>query len=266
MRTRDGGFDPARYEVERLDGDAIAKAYCLTHHYSGTYPAAQHRYGLYLTAAERDLVGVAVFSVPASLSVITRAFPDLDYTSACELGRLVLEGPPHQGTGRAPANAESWFVARCLADLAGRGVRGVIAFSDPVPRRTADGRTVLPGHTGVVYTALNMTYTGRGTARYLTVLPDGRSISDRALQKVRARERGHEYVERRLIGLGAAVPRAGQDPADWLVQALEDVSARRIRHRGNHRYVTTLGQTRRDRAGVRVALPALPAPRLPDAP
>ncbi|MEV6004684.1 hypothetical protein AB0M25_36960 [Streptomyces griseomycini] len=37
--------------------------------------------------------------------------------------------------------------------------------------------------------------------------------SDPAAQKVRRQEQGHQYVEARLIALGAPVPRAGCDPA-----------------------------------------------------
>lgn len=268
VRTRDGGFDPDRYEVVAFPNDARAKTFVEEHHYSKAYPAAKARYGLLLRdpAGEDPLVGVAVFSVPANTRVITSVFPDLDLSTGVELGRLVLEGPPagQGGPQRAPANAESWFVARCLEDLAGRGIRGVVSFSDPVPRRALDGTVTLPGHAGLVYQALNMRYTGRGTARYVTLLPDGRTISDRALQKVRAQECGHEYVERRLVDLGAVAPRAFEDPAAWLTDALNDIQARRFKHAGNHRYVIPVGQTRADRRAVRIALPGGDYPKTPD--
>jgi hypothetical protein len=65
------------------------------------------------------------------------------------------------------------------------------------------------------------------------MLPDGSVLNDRAAQKVRRQEQGHEYVEQRLIALGARVPRVGQDPAGWLRQVLEEVGARRLRHAGD---------------------------------
>jgi hypothetical protein len=61
---------------------------------------------------------------------------------------------------------------------------------------------LFPGHVGTIYRASNAVLTGRPTPRYVTVLRDGTSVSDRA-QKVRAQEVGHAYVERRLLALGA---------------------------------------------------------------
>ncbi len=82
---------------------------------------------------------------------------------------------------------------------------------------------------------------------------DGTSLSDRALQKVRAQEVGHSYVERRLLALGARPLRAGIIPAQWLADALDDVHAVRLRHRGCLRYamLTSRGARRR----VRLRLP-----------
>lgn len=277
VRTRDGGFDPRNFTVEHVDaGHAEALAWVAEHHYSGTVTAHRHIYELKRTDLGNRRVGVAVFSVPMSEKVVTKVFPDLDVHTGIELGRLVLEGAPARegGPQLAPANSESWFVARCLDDLATRGLRGVIAFADPVPRPPR----LVPGHTGVVYQALGgggrngaadpqtrrMRYTGRGTARYLVVLPDGRSLPDRALQKVRAQEVGHEYVESRLVSLGARTPRAGEDMRAWLRTALEDVHARRLRHRGNHRFAMPLGTTRAERRDVRIALPPQPYPQAPD--
>lgn len=50
-----------------------------------------------------------------------------------------------------PGNSESWFLARCFDALLADGVRGVVPFADPVPRRTASGRLVMPGHVGTIY-------------------------------------------------------------------------------------------------------------------
>ncbi|MGH7748968.1 MAG: hypothetical protein ACREQ5_30020, partial [Candidatus Dormibacteria bacterium] len=101
------------------------------------------------------------------------------------------------------ANGETWMMSRVFEDAALAGIRGVVSFSDPVARRRSDGTIVFPGHLGIVYQAKGAVYTGRGTARTLTVLPDGSVFNDRAASKVRSQDRGHEHVERRLVELGA---------------------------------------------------------------
>lgn len=243
-RPGDGGFSPDRYGVAAIT-DAEAKAFVTGLHYSGTYPAACHRYGMYLLGQAPDLVGVAVLSVPASERVLTAVFPRLAaYRESVELGRFVL-------ADQVPANGESWFAAEVRRLAAVAGVRGIVAFSDPVPRTTAAGQLVKPGHVGVIYQASNAFYCGRSTARTLTLLPDGTVFSDRAAQKIRQQERGHAYAEAQLIALGAIPRRAGQAPAGWLAGALGEVKARRIRHPGNHRYAWATG-TRQQRRAVRI--------------
>jgi len=265
---RDGGFDADRYAVEPID-EATAKAYVLTHHYAHSYPAAVRRFGLFVEDGSTDpLVGVAVFSVPVSTAVLARLFPEAEpITQSLELGRFVLEGgvQTHQATpaGRAPANAESWFLARCFDELAAAGIRGVVSFADPVPRRIGD-EIVMPGHVGIAYQASNAIYTGRSAPMTLTVLPDGTVLHARTKQKVRAQERGHEAVERRLVALGARVPRAGERGSLWLSRALQEIGAHSLRHRGVHRYAFVLGTTRRERAAVRIGLGAVPYPKRPD--
>lgn len=143
-----------------------------------------------------------------------------------------------------------------FAEAAAVGVRGVVAFADPVPR-LVDGTVLFPGHVGVIYQASNAVFAGRSGARTKTLLPDGTILNDRAQSKIRKRERGHEYVERQLMALGARTPAAGQDPAAWLRQALEDIGARRLRHRGCYRYLFAIGPRRRRLAAEleRVAQP-----------
>ena len=249
-RPADGGFNPARYGVQAIT-DPAAKAFVTGLHYSGTYPAATQRYGLFdLTGQAARLLGAAVLSVPASKTVLTAVFPRLEpYSESIELGRFVLRD-------EVPANGESWFLAEVRRLAARQGIRGIVSFSDPVARTTTAGQVVMPGHVGVIYQASNAVYTGRATARTLVLLPDGQVFSARAAQKIRARDRGHEYAERQLVALGASAPRAGERPGDWLAAALDDVGARRIRHPGNHRYAFTVG-ARADRARVMVA----PRPR-----
>jgi hypothetical protein len=255
-RPEDGGFDASRYGVAAI-AEEHAKAFITRLHYSGTYPAASQRYGLFdLASGQRALVGVAVLSVPASKAVLTAVFPRLEpYKESLELGRFVL-------VDEVPANGESWFLGEVRRLAAATGLRGIVSFSDPVARRTADGTVIMPGHIGVIYQASNAVYTGRGTARTLAMLRDGTVFSARAAQKVRKQDRGHEYAERQLVALGARPMRAGETPASWLAVALADASARKIRHPGNHRYAFRVGTTRKDRAAVQVAPRAAPYPKV----
>lgn len=273
---RAGGFRAELYRVVPI-AERTARAYVCTHHYSGSFPAARRSYGLYLTGTaptdpaatdpgapqDSDLIGVAVFGIPVRRAVLTSALPDLEpYTESLELSRFVLEGDalaPGSPAGRAPGNSESWFLARALSQLADEGVRAVVAFSDPVPR-ILSGRTVFPGHQGLIYQASNAHYAGRSAARLITLLPDGTTLSDRAISKIRRQESGHAYAERRLIALGAR-PRTGgaAGAASWLNDALHEIGAIRVRHGGCHRYI--LAATRAQRRALRARLADQPYPR-----
>lgn len=247
-------FAAKSYEVHPI-ADAAAKAYVVRHHYSGTFPAASRRYGLFRAGA---LVGVAVYSIPAQAAVLTGPLPGLEpYVESLELGRFVLGDAE-------PGNAESWFLARCHELLAAAGVCGVVSFADPMPRRMVDGTLSMPGHVGVIYQASNAVYTGRGTKRTLLMLPSGATLNDRTMQKIRRQEQGHPYAERSLVERGAQPMRPGDDPAEWLRSALAAVGVRRVAHPGCHRYVFRLGSSSRARARVRVGLAPLPYPKQPD--
>ena len=89
-----------------------------------------------------------------------------------------------------------------FAAAAREGLCGVVSFADPVVRRAADGRLVVPGHAGLIYQAKGAVALGRSDAATVLVLPDGTTLDRRALSKVRRGECGHEYVERRLAGSG----------------------------------------------------------------
>lgn len=218
------------------------------------------QFGLYdITGRRRRLTGVAVFGVPVSTAVLTNVLPDLrPFSQSVECSRFVL-------LPECPANSESWFLARCFRALLSDGVRGVVSFADPVPRRTACGDLVMPGHVGTIYAATNAVYTGRATARTVKLLPDGTVFHDRTAQKIRRQEQGSRYAQEQLIALGAPRPRPGTDPALWLREALAAVGARPVRHRGSHRFVFRLGRTRREREEIRLGLPAQqPYPKRPD--
>lgn len=225
-----------RYEVAPIQGDRTPKAFVVAHHYSGTYPAARFRFGLYRRG---ELVGVAVFSVPAnprSLAVLPGAAAD-----SVELGRFVL-------VDDVPANGESWFLGRCFERLRREDLVGVVSFSDPARRTDAVGRVVFGGHVGTIYQAHNATYLGRSRAELRYVLPDGRVIHNRALTKIRNMRRGWRYAVSQLEQVGAVPLMAGDDPRRWLARELRRV-ARRLRHPGNHKYAWTL--RRRDARHLR---------------
>lgn len=249
----EGGFDPSRYTVAPI-AEADAKRFVRIHHYAGTMPAAVHRYGLTDQDTGR-LVGVAVYGVPVQRSVLPNPFPELEpYVESLELSRFVL-------ADAVPANAESWMLARTFRQLREQGVRGIVSFSDPMPRINQHGTTVLAGPFGRIYQASNSIYTGRGTARTLTLLGDGTVLNDRSAQKVRRQETGHAYVEARLEAQGARPLRAGEDPSEWLTHALIRVGATKLRHKGAHRYLFPLGRSQKDRNRIRLGYPGLAYPK-----
>lgn len=209
-------------------GTAVAKEFVVRHHYSGTFPADRFRFGLYWRGS---LAGVAVFSHPASNKVLTNIFPGR-HTDSTELGRLVL-------LDEVPGNGESWFVSQCFRKLKAEGIRGVVAFSDPVPRETVGGQFIMPGHVGTIYQALNAVKLGRSAKRILRILPDGTTFSDRAASKIRNRESGWQYAQSQLVRFGAEPLEWDQQGREWLAEWLPRLT-RPLRHPGNHRYAWTL--------------------------
>lgn len=238
-RARRGSYRPAGeiirtadYDVAPIPGDKVAKAFVVEHHYSGSYPAARERIGLYRGG---ELVGVAVFSVPVRGAVLDHL--PCPREAAVELGRLVL-------LDDVPANGETWFIARAFELLQAQGYEGVISHADPVPRHDAAGRLVFPGHIGTIYQASNAVFAGLATARTLRVLPDGSVFSERSISKIRARERGWGYAVDQLLRAGAPAP--GPDLSSWLPSALE-VATTRLKHSGNLRYLFGLTKAVRKR-------------------
>jgi len=235
-------IDTSKYEVAEITDDTPAKAFVVEHHYSGGYPAARFRFGLYRAG---DLVGVAVFSHPANDKVLTSVFP-VAAADATELGRFVL-------LDDVPANGETWMLGRCFEQLRDR-VAGVVSFSDPVARTDSGGARVFPGHLGIIYRAHNGRYVGRGTARTLRLLPDGKVFSARAMQKIRAREQGWRYAAAILERHGASALAEDADPRLWLRTWLPRIT-RPLKHGGNLKYVWPI-----DRALRAHLPPALPYP------
>lgn len=246
-RERRDSYRPAREvaDLRRLDVAAIPddrtpRSFVEAHHYEATYPAARFRFGLF----ERGtLAGVAVFSHPVN-EATTACLPG-ERLERVELGRFVLLD--HVG-----ANAETWMIARCFEALRAVGIVGVVSFSDPMPREAADGRLVKPGHIGTIYQAHNGVYLGCSKPERRLLLADGTIVHNRALAKIRARERGWIPSVERLIRAGAEPLVAGEDPAAWLARELPRI-ARVVRHPGNHKYAWAL--RKRDRRHLGASLP-----------
>lgn len=237
-RDRRDSYRPAGETIATSEFDiapisrAVSRTFVSTHHYAGTYPAARYDYGLYRAG---ELAGVAVFSHPTNDRVLSM-FPGAAVESI-ELGRFVL-------LDSVPANGETWFLARCFEALRREGLIGVVSFSDPTARSSADGRTVFAGHIGTIYQAHNATYMGRGTARTLRLLPDGRVFSDRAYSKLRAQDKGWKYAMEQLIAAGAVAWDAREPVVDWARREVARIT-RPLTHPGNHRYAWSLQRTRR---------------------
>lgn len=252
----DDVFDAGRYSVDVLD-EATAKAFVLTHHYSRSYPAAVLRVGLF--GARAQLEGVAVFSVPMNQRVVP-AYTGLAPSQGVELGRFVL-------VDSAPRNSESHFLAGCFALLRRErpALQAVVSYSDPVQRRAADGRVLLPGHVGIIYQAHNGRYVGRGSARTLHMAPDGRVVSARTLSKIRLGETGWESAQRTLEAMGAPQREFDESGADWVARVLTCGLLKASRHPGNHCYLWPLlkgGARRRLEQQFRAGQPY---PKQPDA-
>lgn len=240
-RRPDAVFDPSIHAVDAI-GDKAARAFVEAHHYSASMPASRLNAGLFEGAA---LVGVAVFSVPMGENVLKR-WTGFGMENAAELGRLVL-------LDRVAYNAESWFIARALRLLAQDkpAIRAIVAFSDPLPRRSADGGQTLRGHVGTVYAASNAVYAGRSRPRRLWLDRAGRVVSERALSKLRGGERGDARVYERLVAAGAPLRRPGEDASAYVDRALAEGPFATVRHPGNHAFLLPAGAGDRSRARLR---------------
>lgn len=222
-------FDPSRASVQPID-EATAKAFVVRHHYSGSYPAARFRAGVFLKDRfqHERLVGVGVYSVPMNQAVVPSYFPGLDPLHGAELGRFIL-------LDEVPANAESWSIARMqrLLRVALPDVTGVLAYSDPLPRTNAAGVVTKVGHRGTIYKALNAVYSGRSAARTPWLAHSGATFADRMLSKVRLDERGSAYAQDRIESEGAPRRNLGESGVSWILRLKEQGFLRPMRHPGN---------------------------------
>jgi hypothetical protein len=246
-RDRRAAYRPARevvstrtLEVAEIATDNEARRFVEAHHYSGTYPAARFRFGLYQRA---ELVGVLVASQPVN-SLSLACLPG-DASESVELGRLVL-------LDEVGANAESWLIARAFDALRRAGVVGVVSFSDDVARTDRRGRVVFVGHVGTIYQASNAVFLGRGAPGTHRILPDGRTLSRRAIAKLNTGDRGWRYVVAQLEAAGARPMDDGEDRRAWACEAVA-ACTRPLRHPGALKYAWTL--SRRDRRHLPASLP-----------
>lgn len=224
-------FNTSRASVELID-ERTAKSFVEQHHYSRSMVAARLRVGVFVKPAfEREyLGGVMVFSVPMTQNVIPATL-GLPPAHGVELGRMVL-------LDSLQANAETWSLGKAFKLLkhALPEVKGVVAYCDPVERRDEHGVLTKRGHTGTIYRAHNAFALGRGAARTLWLLPDGRIASERAMSKLRAGDTGHDYAERMLRDAGAPRRAANEDGAAWLLRLKNEGFLRRLSHPGNLRF------------------------------
>ena len=229
-------FDPNRAYVAPIDA-ASAKRFVCEHHYSHSFPASRFNVGLFRKErfGRSQLVGVATFSVPMSQAVIPAYFDGLDPAAGVELGRFVL-------LDEVEANGETWFLARAFRELrrALPEVRGVIAYSDPLPRYNADGVLVKRGHLGTIYKAHNARYRGRSRARTLLLMPNGSVANERSLSKLRTGDCGADGVQRDLLLQGAPARRFGESGRDWIARMVLEGFLRRTAHPGNHAFTWAL--------------------------
>jgi hypothetical protein len=240
-------IETSRYEVAAIAQDGPAKAFVVEHHYSGTYPAARFRFGLYRGPR---LVGVAVFSQPCN-DLSLRPLPGGAGPNV-ELGRFVL-------VDDVPANGETWFLARCFELLRASGIAGVVSFSDPMARHTSSGAVVFGGHVGTIYQAQNAVYLGQSRAANLRLLPDGRVLHARGVAKVRGKEQGWRYVVADLVERYGVAPPANDDNLRaWIDEALPRLT-RSAKHPGNHKYVWALDRRVRRHLPASLEYPKLDA-------
>jgi hypothetical protein len=218
-------INPRNYAVAEIETEArsVAESFVVAHHYAHSTPPIRWSFGLFYGPL---LVGVALFTIPQRDEVLTNWFPG-DVDESTELGRLVL-------LDWVPGMAESWFLSRVFRKLRKR-VRGVVSFSDPVPRYTRDGREVMPGHVGLIYQALGAVYLQRGRADWQDLfLDDATTFARRSLTKLLAGDKGRRYAEKQLRAHGAP-PLGDEDPRAYVDTWLPRIS-RRVWHPGKHRY------------------------------
>lgn len=234
------------YEVAAIDRED-AKTFVTTHHYDHSFPAARRSFGLFRGP---ELVGALVVSQPVTQT--GSPFPGSRLQSP-DLGRVVL-------LDDVPANGETWFLAR-VAELLRRSddFLGLVSASDPAQRHNVNGEVVFGGHIGTIYQAFNAIYLGKGLPSLQWLFHDGAVFSRRAIQKIRARERGYRYSAELLETRGASLLGDGDSRA-WLAEWLPKLTTRR-HHPGHHRYALPLDRRARKHVLAQISSVREPYPK-----
>lgn len=261
-KTRTRTRFPSGYGV--LDSFQDGKDFIIQNHYVATHPQIRVMVGLF-RARDAKLCGVATFS-NVKKSQLAR-YGGLGSDELVELSRFVL-------LDEVPGNAESWFLARSTEvarELEGYrhgGIKALLSFSDPVPRRAISGRLTMPGHIGNIYQAHNALYLGYSKPKTLHLDARGVAPDPRMLSKVRSLDKsnpeaGGAAAFDRLIASGAPGRGRGESYASWLSRVLDSHLYRKFSHNGNLTYLWVLGD-RRVRRQVKAALPPeRPYPKTP---
>lgn len=211
--------------------DVLAiKSFVRIHHYAKTTGSILDSYDLRLNG---ERVGIAVFGLCAR--AYRPPFGQPAYWRT--LGRFVLDE-------RIGANGETLFLGECFADLRKKGLDGIVSFADPVPRTTAAGEVIFPGHAGIIYRAHNATFTGRSKSETKWLLPDGTIFETRTANKIKTGDIGRDYAERTLVAHGATPIQPGEDPAEWVTRWRQHI-CRPFLHKGNLRYLWALDKRAR---------------------
>ena len=254
-------IDPREYAVDVIPA-ALAKGFVETHHYSGSFPASRLAIGLFRNGAAGGsrLVGVAVFSVPINNAAVRRHTGLPSPSAGVDLGRFChLE--------EVAANGETWLLARAFRLLRREKprVEAVISYADPMPRISATGEIIKPGHVGLILQAhgggspKTLAYRGRSAARVEYLTPDARPFSPRAISKIRNGECGQAYAIDQLVRWGAPAPRPADSPRAWFDALVSAGFFVRRRHPGNHVFAYALSARARRAAD---GLVSAPFPRL----
>jgi hypothetical protein len=248
-------IDPAKYMVTVIDYDRLAKDFIREHHYSGSYPAARLRVGLWSRTGP-ELMGVAVFGIPSHPLTFARYVDGATPEEGLELNRLVI-------LDEVASNAETWFLAQCfrLVEEHMPQIKFILSFSDPIPRERPDGTVFMPGHLGTIYQAHNGIYVGKSKMKTTYVAPDGRRFYRRTLNKLRHGEQGRVYVEKQLMEIGAPSRGEHEEPTKWVDSLIESGLLRKETHPGNHAYVWALGNKRQKKHTTRRFVRDLPYPK-----
>jgi hypothetical protein len=138
------------YEVHPIDSPT-ALAIVKKNHYLHRAAPASHCFGLFDEML--NLVGVAIYGIPASPSLCRGLAGEDEAESVLELTRLWI-------ADWTPKNAESFLISRTLKELP-LGKDLIVSFAE-----------IAAGHAGTIYQATNWLYTGLSD-RHVEWLLDG---------------------------------------------------------------------------------------------